>query len=44
MLDSTRSACRRHPAADLDKERARLEKKREAGAELIMTQPIFQTE
>src|SRR5438552_4964104 len=31
-------------AADLDKELARLEKKREAGAELIMTQPIFQTD
>jgi methionine synthase / methylenetetrahydrofolate reductase (NADH) len=31
-------------AAHLDKELARLEKKREAGAELIMTQPIFQTD
>jgi methionine synthase / methylenetetrahydrofolate reductase(NADPH) len=31
-------------AADLDKEIARLEKKKAAGAELIMTQPIFQTE
>src|SRR5215470_16160875 len=30
-------------AADLDKELARLERKREAGADLIMTQPIFQT-
>src|SRR6185369_9134418 len=29
-------------AADLDKEIARLEKKKAAGAELIMTQPIFQ--
>jgi homocysteine S-methyltransferase len=35
---------RRHPAADFDKGLARLAKKREAGAELIMTQPIFQTE
>jgi methionine synthase / methylenetetrahydrofolate reductase(NADPH) len=31
-------------AADLDKEIRRLEKKKEAGAELIMTQPIFQTD
>jgi len=31
-------------AADLDKEIARLEKKKAAGAELIMTQPIFQTD
>jgi hypothetical protein len=31
-------------AADLDKEIGRLEKKKAAGAELIMTQPIFQTE
>jgi methionine synthase / methylenetetrahydrofolate reductase (NADH) len=31
-------------AADLDKELARLERKKEAGAELIMTQPIFQTD
>jgi methionine synthase / methylenetetrahydrofolate reductase (NADH) len=31
-------------AADLDKEIARLERKKEAGAELIMTQPIFQTD
>ena len=31
-------------AADLDKELARLEKKKEAGAEVIMTQPIFQTD
>jgi len=31
-------------AADLDKEIQRLEKKKAAGAELIMTQPIFQTD
>jgi homocysteine S-methyltransferase len=31
-------------AADLGKELARLEKKKEAGAEIIMTQPIFQTD
>ena len=31
-------------AADLDKEIRRLEKKKAAGAELVMTQPIFQTE
>jgi homocysteine S-methyltransferase len=31
-------------AADLDKELARLETKKAAGAELIMTQPIFQTD
>ena len=31
-------------AADLDREIARLERKKEAGAELIMTQPIFQTD
>jgi methionine synthase I (cobalamin-dependent) len=31
-------------AADLDKEIRRLERKRDAGAELIMTQPIFQTD
>jgi homocysteine S-methyltransferase len=31
-------------AADLDKEIGRLEKKKAAGAELIMTQPIFQTD
>lgn len=31
-------------AADLDREIARLEKKKAAGAELIMTQPIFQPE
>jgi homocysteine S-methyltransferase len=31
-------------AADLDKEIARLERKKAAGAELIMTQPIFQTD
>ena len=31
-------------AADLDKEIRRLEKKKEAGAELVMTQPIFQTD
>jgi homocysteine S-methyltransferase len=31
-------------AADLDKEIRRLEKKKAAGAELIMTQPIFQTD
>jgi homocysteine S-methyltransferase len=31
-------------AADLDKEIRRLERKKEAGAELIMTQPIFQTD
>jgi homocysteine S-methyltransferase len=31
-------------AADLDKEIARLEKKKAAGAELVMTQPIFQTD
>ncbi len=31
-------------AADLDKEIHRLERKKEAGAELVMTQPIFQTE
>ncbi len=30
-------------AADLDKEISRLERKKAAGAELIMTQPIFQT-
>jgi homocysteine S-methyltransferase len=30
-------------AADLDKEIRRLEKKKAAGAELVMTQPIFQT-
>jgi methionine synthase / methylenetetrahydrofolate reductase(NADPH) len=31
-------------AADLDKEIRRLERKKAAGAELIMTQPIFQTD
>ena len=31
-------------AADLDKEIARLEKKKAAGGEIIMTQPIFQTD
>jgi homocysteine S-methyltransferase len=31
-------------AADLDKEIRRLEKKKDAGAELVMTQPIFQTD
>jgi homocysteine S-methyltransferase len=31
-------------AADLDKEIRRLERKKAAGAEIIMTQPIFQTE
>ena len=31
-------------AADLDKEIARLEAKAKAGAELIMTQPVFQQE
>jgi methionine synthase / methylenetetrahydrofolate reductase (NADH) len=31
-------------AADLDKEIQRLERKKAAGAEIIMTQPIFQTE
>jgi homocysteine S-methyltransferase len=31
-------------AADLDKEIRRLERKKEAGAELVMTQPIFQTD
>jgi len=31
-------------AADLDKEIQRLEKKKAAGAEVIMTQPIFQTD
>jgi methionine synthase / methylenetetrahydrofolate reductase(NADPH) len=31
-------------AADLDKEIRRLERKKDAGAELIMTQPIFQTD
>jgi homocysteine S-methyltransferase len=31
-------------AADLDKEIARLEKKKAAGAEIVMTQPIFQTD
>src|SRR4029453_12651745 len=31
-------------AADLDKEIRRLERKKDAGAELVMTQPIFQTE
>jgi homocysteine S-methyltransferase len=31
-------------AADLDKEIARLEKKKGAGGEIIMTQPIFQTD
>jgi methionine synthase / methylenetetrahydrofolate reductase(NADPH) len=31
-------------AADLDKEIARLERKKAAGAEVIMTQPIFQTD
>ena len=31
-------------AADLDKEIGRLEKKKAAGAEMIMTQPIFQTD
>src|SRR5499426_2781826 len=31
-------------AADLDKEIHRLERKKAAGAELVMTQPIFQTE
>ena len=31
-------------AADLDKEIRRLEKKKAAGAELVMTQPIFQTD
>ena len=31
-------------AADLDKEIHRLEKKKAAGAELVMTQPIFQTD
>src|SRR3990170_4287697 len=31
-------------AADLDKEIRRLEKKKAAGAEVVMTQPIFQTE
>src|SRR5262245_19883415 len=31
-------------AADLDKEISRLERKKAAGAELVMTQPIFQTE
>src|SRR5262249_16770220 len=31
-------------AADVDKEIARLEKKRAAGADFVMTQPIFQTE
>lgn len=31
-------------AADLDREIARLEKKRAAGADLVMTQPIFQQE
>ena len=31
-------------AADLDKELVRLERKKAAGAEMIMTQPIFQTD
>ena len=31
-------------AADLDKEIKRLERKKAAGAEIVMTQPIFQTE
>ena len=31
-------------AADLDKELRRLEKKKAAGAELVMTQPVFQTD
>ncbi|HYE92717.1 MAG TPA: bifunctional homocysteine S-methyltransferase/methylenetetrahydrofolate reductase, partial [Terriglobales bacterium] len=31
-------------AADLDKEIARLERKKAAGAEVIMTQPVFQTQ
>ena len=31
-------------AADLDKEIQRLERKKAAGAEIVMTQPIFQTE
>jgi homocysteine S-methyltransferase len=31
-------------AADLDKEIRRLERKKAAGAELVMTQPIFQTD
>ncbi|MBM4442045.1 MAG: bifunctional homocysteine S-methyltransferase/methylenetetrahydrofolate reductase [Candidatus Rokubacteria bacterium] len=31
-------------AADLDKEIARLERKKAAGAEVIMTQPVFQTD
>jgi homocysteine S-methyltransferase len=31
-------------AADLDKEIRRLERKKDAGAELVMTQPIFQTD
>ena len=31
-------------AADLDKEIRRLERKKAAGAEIVMTQPIFQTE